>query len=89
MFFQYLFGLRAMGHEVFWLELLRESGDPARDQRRIETFGRRFKLYGLERNFAVLLLPKQPAEQRLDAGRVYGCRSSELSQIARRSGAKC
>jgi hypothetical protein len=37
-FLQYLLGLRALGHDAWWLELLGASGDPGLDRQRIDAF---------------------------------------------------
>jgi hypothetical protein len=57
-FLQYLLGLRALGHDAWWLELLDASGDPARDARRIATFFTRLGEFGLAERGIVLLVPK-------------------------------
>ena len=37
-FLQYLLGLRALGHDAWWLELLSATGDPILDGQRIDAF---------------------------------------------------
>ena len=37
---QYPMGLRALGHNIFWLELMKSSGDRAHDARLRERFPR-------------------------------------------------
>jgi len=44
-FLQYLLGLRALGHDAWWLELLSSSGDDDCDRRLIETFFERMGRY--------------------------------------------
>ena len=55
-FLQYPLGLRALGHQVFWLELLKASGDRERDLALIRDFFGRIRTYDLEDCCAVLLL---------------------------------
>ena len=71
-FLQYLFGLNALGHDVFWLEVLQSSGNGARDQQRIKTFFRRFKCYGFGDRCAVLLYDQDVSEPTLEQARAYG-----------------
>jgi hypothetical protein len=46
-FLQYLLGLRALGHEVLWLELYKPTGNPDRDQQLIDNFFAIFREYGV------------------------------------------
>lgn len=82
-FLQYLFGLNALGHDVFWLEVLRSNGDPARDERLIDIFLRRFKHYGFGGRFALLLYKQPPAEPALAAAGAYGMTENRIREIAR------
>ena len=81
-FLQYLLGLRTIGHDAWWLELLEMSGDPARDRRRIEGFFSRLAEYGLADRCALALVPKgmPPA---LPSVEVYGLDRSALGELAR------
>jgi hypothetical protein len=54
-FLQYPLGLRALGHEVLWLELLQSSGHRETDLHVIRDFFERLAVYDLGRNCAVLL----------------------------------
>jgi hypothetical protein len=56
-FLQYLLGLRALGHDAWWLELLDSSGDPTLDRRRIATFFARLGEFGLADHAILLLVP--------------------------------
>ncbi|MGC1677806.1 MAG: hypothetical protein WA740_09755 [Candidatus Binataceae bacterium] len=47
-FLQYPLGLHALRHQVFWLELLKTSGDRARDLSSISDFFARIHAYDLE-----------------------------------------
>jgi hypothetical protein len=81
-FLQYLFGLTALGHDVFWLELLHSTGNPARDQRLIDIFFGRFNRYGFKDRCAVLLYSPQVTEPTLEAGHPYGMSRERLREIA-------
>jgi len=54
-FLQYPFGLEALGHDVFWIEIVASSGDRRRDERLVRDFFQRLASYGLDRACAVLL----------------------------------
>jgi len=82
-FLQYLLGLRALGHEVFWLELLTATGVPARDAELVRRFFRRMEEYGLRDRCAVFVQRAGGAEQSIDAGDVYGGSRERLEAIAR------
>ena len=84
-FLQYLFGLTALGHDVFWLELLHSTGNPARDQRLIDIFFGRFNRYGFKDRCAVLLYSPQVTEPTLEAGQPYGMSRERLRAIAQDS----
>jgi hypothetical protein len=81
-FLQYLLGLRALGHDVLWLELLASSGDAVVDARRIDGFFRRMKEYGLGDCCALLLQPTGVTEQRLDAAEAHGLSRSAIADAA-------
>ncbi len=82
-FLQYLLGLRALGHDVVWLELLASSGDAGVDAGRIEGFFGRMKQYGVGDRCAVLLQPAGAAEQRLDVADAHGMSRSAITEIVR------
>jgi len=52
---QYLLGLRDLGHEVFWIDLLPSSGDAASDDRVVATLLGRMKEFDLAERVIVLL----------------------------------
>jgi hypothetical protein len=54
-FLQYPLGLRALRHDVLWLELLQSSGHRETDLHVIRDFFERLEVYDLGRNCAVLL----------------------------------
>src|ERR1044071_1606094 len=80
-FLQYLWGLQALGHDFFWLELLEPSADPARDQKLIEIFLRRFQRYGFGARAALLHLDRRPAEASFEAAQVHGMNKARLKEI--------
>lgn len=82
-FLQYLLGLRALGHDAWWLELLQGSGDPARDQWRIDTFFARLAEHGLADRCALLLAPKGVAAPALESAEPHGLGRGALSELAR------
>src|ERR1043166_6479384 len=82
-FLQYLFGLNALGHDVFWLEVLQSSGDEARDQQLISIFSKRFERYGFKNRFALLLYNQRLSEPRLEDCQVYGMSKARIQEVAR------
>ena len=82
-FLQYLLGLNALGHEVFWLEILRSSGNPTRDRRLIAIFFNRMRKYGFEGRCALLLCRSHLDEIALQTADAYGMSQNQLSDLAR------
>jgi hypothetical protein len=82
-FLQYLFGLNALGCDVFWLEVLESCGDGARDQQLISVFSKRFERYGFRNRFALLLYNQHLNEPKLEDCRVYGMGQRRFQEIAR------
>jgi hypothetical protein len=82
---EHLFGLDALGHDVFWLESLGSSGDPARDQHRIGTFLARVKALGMEGRGALLLF--DPAlsldEWTLESAQACGLSKERIRETTR------
>lgn len=56
---QYALGLRALGVDVFWLELFYASDDYANDHKRLQGFFERVQKYGLRDRCAVLVFAPQ------------------------------
>jgi hypothetical protein len=81
-FLQYLFGLNALGHDVFWLEVLRSCGNRARDQRLIDIFFKRFERYGFKDRCALLLYDEHITEPTLEAAHAFGMSKSRIREIA-------
>jgi hypothetical protein len=81
-FLQYLLGLNALGHDVFWLEVLHSTGSPVRDHRLIDIFFGRFKRYGFENRCALLLYNQHVTEPTLEVAQVFGMSKHRLREIA-------
>jgi hypothetical protein len=83
---QYLTGLKRMGREGIWLEVLQESGDQETDAHRIRVFQRRMALYGFD--YCLSLRPQGqadgPEEHDLDRMKVFGMSSAKIREIAPR-----
>jgi hypothetical protein len=84
-FLQYLLGLSALGHHLFWLELLKTTGNPTRDQKLIRIFLTRFRYYGLGANCAVLLVKGDLNRESLESMEVYGATKCQIQELIRRS----
>jgi len=56
---QWALGLKRLGVDYVWMELMASSGDPARDARCIKLFGERMRQYGLR---YVLLHQRTPSD---------------------------
>jgi len=82
-FLQYLFGLNALGHDVFWIEVLRSSGNPLRDRRLIDIFFGRLQKYGLKDRCALLLCGEHVTEPTLEGAHAYVMNKSRIKEIAR------
>lgn len=77
-FLQYLFGLGALGHDVFWLELLKTSGDRAYDEKLIKIFLARFRRYGFGARCGLLLVDSDFAD--LEPAEVHGSSAREIRE---------
>jgi hypothetical protein len=84
-FLQYLYGLDALGHDIFWLERLVRSGDPARDQKLIRLFLTRFHHYGFGSRCALLLVDTEGGDITLDSAEVYGASECRVGEEIRRA----
>ncbi len=80
-FLQYMLGLKALNHDVFWLELLSASADGAINQRLIAAFFDRMKHYGLAERCAVLLVQQEGAGPAVESSQVFGRSEAELHEI--------
>jgi hypothetical protein len=79
---QYLFGLHALGHDVFWLELLESTGKEALDQHWINIFFHRFRRYGFSGRCAVLLHDRDVSEPSLGQAHAYGMTRQQIKELA-------
>jgi hypothetical protein len=77
---QYLLGLRDLGHEVFWLDLLQTSGDAGEDARLVEALLKRLDVYGLA-DRTVVLLHDDPHHE-AESFTVYNATPERLREIA-------
>jgi hypothetical protein len=84
-FLQYVLGLHALGHDVFWLEVLESSGNEAQDRHRIESFLTQFKSYGLAGQCALLLYDQAARERSLEDAHTYGMSRREVKNVAGRA----
>ena len=82
-FLQYLLGLNALGHDVFWLELLKTTGDKERDRKLIRIFLTRFHHYGFGADCALLLLNRDFSAATLESAEVYGSSKCHVKDIIR------
>jgi len=83
--FQYLFALRALGHDVFWIEVLHAMGDSARDSACIRGFFERFEKHGFGERCAVLVVLPGTESQLPDATQTFGRTLGEVQRVARSS----
>jgi hypothetical protein len=83
-FLQYLLGLKGLGHDPFWLELLTSTGEHERDVALVSKFFERLRRYDAERDAAVVVLPgdrlRDPA---LETASCYGRTAGEITRIIR------
>jgi hypothetical protein len=78
-FLQYPLGLRALGHQVLWLELLKSSGARTRDLALIRDFFARIRAYDIEDCCAILLLDN-PDIQDLERAEAFGMTRDEIAR---------
>jgi hypothetical protein len=81
-FLQYPLGLKALGHDVLWLELLQSSGHRETDLQIIRDFFERLALYDLDRNCAVLL-SRDLDRQLFDEAEIFGAERQDLLRSIR------
>jgi hypothetical protein len=81
-FLQYPLGLRALGHDAWWLELLTATGDPGLDRQRIEAFFARMTEHGLGDRCALLLMPKDTGTPDLDDVEPYRLGRPAIRELA-------
>jgi hypothetical protein len=79
---QYLYGLRALGIDLFWIELFHTTSDRNDDHVKLKRFFSRVRRYRLEDRCAVLVFPPQSAGTLESAGSL-GREMSEIREIIR------
>jgi hypothetical protein len=82
-FLQYPLGLKALGHEVFWLELVQSSGQRENDLSLVRDFFDRLASYDLDRNCAVLLFSADLSFQPIETSEAFGRSYEEVQRIIR------
>ena len=68
---QYPLGLRALGHDVFWIESMESCGDPALDREFANDFFTRIAAYGLAPHCAVAVFDDLDVQD-INRAQVYG-----------------
>jgi hypothetical protein len=81
--FQYVNGLRALGHNVFLLERFNRSGRLVHDERRLFIFRERLKRLGLADRWAVLATDQGQTIQSLEDFTIYGVSERALREEIR------
>ncbi len=81
-FLQYPLGLRALGHRVFWIELMKASGDRGRDAELAREFFSRIAFWGLERDCALLVFQDLDVQD-LRSAETWGHNAQSIADVAR------
>jgi hypothetical protein len=82
---QYPLALKALGHDLFWLELFTSTGSRGNDVRMVREFFSRLREYDLDGNCAVILLPGNLDRQDLGEGEIFGKSRESVREIIRDS----
>ena len=82
---QWMLGLRRMGVDAVWLEILPATDDPQSDARHIQAFYERLKQHGLEKCYCLLYHRCPQEEQNLSAMEAHGLPLSNLEKRLCRS----
>ena len=69
---QYILGFAELGCDVFWLELMRSTGQETRDQRLIDSYFSRFRKFGFKGRSALRLCDKNVAVPTLSTVKPFG-----------------
>lgn len=80
---QYLLGLRALGVEAYWVELLWTRGEPAREREAIATFLRHVESLGVSAWVALVYFPRGRREEPPGEREHFGLSAVELAARAR------
>src|SRR5712692_3731310 len=78
-FLQYLHGLDALAHDVFWLELFTPKVDPIRNQQLIEIFFERFDSFNFRERCGLLVFAGE--EQVLNSASAYGISLGRIQAV--------
>ena len=78
---QYSLGLRALGHDVLWLEVYQKCGVPSRDQFLIDSFLNRIREHGLETQTVLLLSEKGANSFDIETAEPCGKSRAELKDF--------
>src|SRR5579863_1574383 len=77
-FLQYPLGLRALGHDILWLELMRSTGNPDADAQTVRDFFKLIAAYDLEAVCAVMIFDGDLDSQPFESARLTGMSSRQL-----------
>jgi hypothetical protein len=80
-FLQYPLGLKALRHQVFWLELLQSSGRRENDLRLVRDFFDRLAFYGLNGSCAVVLFRADLDFQIIEESETFGRSGEDIRRI--------
>ncbi len=81
LFIQYILGLKALGHTVFFFECFTSSADLGADEQKIRMFFERLREYDLQDQGVVLLFEKGKAGHDINFASSYGKRMNEVKNI--------
>lgn len=81
-FLQHFLGLRALGHDVFWLAVVNSRGDTSKAEHYIQIFFDRMRSYGLDDRCAVLLHDNEENPS-FDTVKSYGMSNESIKELAR------
>lgn len=84
-FLQYPLALKALGHDVLWLELMQSTGIRDHDTRLVRDFFTRLAIYGLERNCALLMFAEKLDTQPFEKSEALGRDQGEVREFIRSS----
>ena len=80
---QYVLGLKELGREVYWLELLWTRGDPAVDRECIDAFLRFAREYGVSDQLALLYFPEGTRDEPVDRVEHVGMSAAAFAERQR------
>lgn len=82
-FLQYPLGLKDLGHEVLWLELMQSTGHPDSDARIVRDFFELTARYGLDRDCAVMIFDGSLDFQPFERAQVLGKNREDIKDAIR------